>query len=164
MIRRTLVVLLLFTATSLASDKPIAKADSILVLKNERVLQLLKDGKPFKSYKIALGPTPAGAKTQQGDNKTPEGKYVIDSRNPQSAYHLSLHVSYPNARDVASAKAKHVSPGGDIFIHGLPKQYAYVGAAHTLHDWTLGCIAVTNPEIEEIWRLVPNGTPIEIRP
>src|SRR5437879_5264677 len=112
MIRRTLVIFLLLVATSLASDKPITKADSVLVLKKEHVLQLLKDGKPFKNYKIALGPNPVGTKTQQGDNKTPEGKYVIDSRNPQSAYHLSLHVSYPNAQDSANAKAKHVPPGG----------------------------------------------------
>jgi murein L,D-transpeptidase YafK len=151
-------------AAALASDKPETKVDGVLLLKKERTLQLLKDGKPFKSYKVALGGQPLGAKTQQGDNKTPEGKYVIDSRNPQSTYHLSLHVSYPNAQDRANAKAHHLSPGGDIMIHGLPKQYAWVGAAHTKHDWTLGCIAVTNAEIEEIWRLVPNGTPIEIRP
>jgi murein L,D-transpeptidase YafK len=162
-----LAVFILFCATSFASDKsdkPEIKADSVLVLKRERVLQLLKDGKPFKIYKIALGSQPQGAKTQQGDNKTPEGKYVIDSRNPQSTFHLSLHVSYPNVQDTAKAKARHVSAGGDIMIHGLPKAYAWLGAAHRAHDWTLGCIAVTNPEIEEIWRLVPNGTPIEIRP
>jgi murein L,D-transpeptidase YafK len=159
-----LAAFILFCATALASDKPEVKADSVLVLKKDRVLQLLKDGKPFKTYKIALGGQPVGAKSQQGDNKTPEGKYVIDSRNPQSIFHLSLHVSYPNAQDSASAKARHLSPGGDIMIHGLPKAYAYLGAAHRAHDWTLGCIAVTNPEIEEIWRLVPNGTPIEIRP
>src|SRR6266404_2220261 len=90
--------LVLFCATAFASDKTEVKADSVLVLKKERVLQLLKNGKPFKSYKIALGGQPVGAKAVQGDNKTPEGKYLIDSRNPQSTYHLSLHVSYPNAQ------------------------------------------------------------------
>ena len=164
MIRHTFAVFVLLGATSLASENPIVKADSILILKKERVLQLLKDGKPFKKYRIALGRSPIGAKTQQGDNRTPEGNYVVDSRNPQSTYHLSLHVSYPNAQDIANAKARHVLTGGDIMIHGLPKQYAWVGAAHVKRDWTLGCIAVTNAEIEEIWRLVPNGTPIEIRP
>ena len=105
---RKLGIILLLAATSLASEKPVAKADSVLVLKKERVLQLLKYGKAFKTYKVALGPAPVGPKTQQGDTKTPEGKYIIDSRNPQSAYHLSLHVSYPNAQDVANAKAKRV--------------------------------------------------------
>jgi murein L,D-transpeptidase YafK len=164
--RKTLFAAVIFfiTTVSFASEKPELKAESVLVLKKERTLQLLRSGKPFKTYKIALGSQPEGAKAQQGDNKTPEGKYVIDSRNGQSSFHLSLHVSYPNAQDIANAKAHHVSPGGDIMIHGLPKAYAWVGAAHRAHDWTLGCIAVTNAEIEEIWRLVPNGTPIEIRP
>jgi murein L,D-transpeptidase YafK len=162
-----LAIFFILSASSFASDKNDKleiKADGVLVLKKDHTLQLLKDGKPFKSYKVALGSQPEGAKSQQGDNKTPEGKYVIDSRNAQSTYHLSLHVSYPNAQDIANAKAHHVSAGGDIMIHGLPKAYAWLGAAHRAHDWTLGCIAVTNVEIEEIWKLVPNGTPIEIRP
>jgi murein L,D-transpeptidase YafK len=162
--RKNIFAIIVLAAVSFASDKPELKAESVLVLKKERTLQLLRGGKPFKTYKIALGSQPEGAKSQQGDNKTPEGKYVIDSRNAQSTYHLSLHVSYPNAQDVANAKAHRVSHGGDIMIHGLPKAYAWVGAAHREHDWTLGCIAVTNAEIEEIWKLVPNGTPIEIRP
>jgi murein L,D-transpeptidase YafK len=138
-------------------------ADRILVLKKEHKLQLLHDGRVFKEYKVALGPHIEGPKTQQGDGKTPEGEYIIDSRNPQSQFHKSLHISYPNPRHIANAKARHVNPGGDVFIHGLPPKYAYVGKAHTAHDWTLGCIAVTDAEIEEIWKLVPNGTPIEIR-
>ena len=161
--RSHLVVVLLLFATSNAEPTP-TRADKILVLKKDHVLRLLKDGKPFKEYKVALGPHVAGAKTQQGDGKTPEGHYIIDSRNAQSQYHRSLHISYPNAQDAANAKARHVNPGGDVFIHGLPPKYAFVGAAHRAHDWTLGCIAVTDAEIEEIWKLVPNGTPIEIRP
>ena len=161
---RPLITFLLFTSSAFAADLPPAKADKILILKKDHVLQLLKDGKPFKEYRVALGPHVEGAKTQQGHGKTPEGTYFIDSRNAQSQFHRSLHVSYPNPQDVANAKAKHVNPGGDIFIHGLPPKYAFVGAAHRVHDWTLGCIAVTDAEIDEIWKLVANGTPVEIRP
>lgn len=161
---RRLIPVLVLAATAFATDITPATADKVLVLKKEHVLQLLKDGKPFKEYKVALGPHVEGAKSQQGDGKTPEGTYVIDSRNAQSQFHKSLRVSYPNAQDVSNAKAKHVNPGGDIYIHGLPPKYSYLGVAHRLHDWTLGCIAVTDAEIDEIWKLVPTGTPIEIRP
>lgn len=117
-----------------------------------------------KSYRIALGGVPKGHKECQGDNRTPEGHYIIDSRNKSSKYHRSLHVSYPNPADIRAAKKRGCNPGGDIMIHGLPNGYGWTGASHTAIDWTLGCIAVTNKEIEEIWRLVPNGTPIEIKP
>lgn len=121
-------------------------------------------GKVISSYRIALGGNPVGPKTRQGDRRTPEGTYVIDSRNAQSHYHRSLHISYPDAADRERARKLGVSPGGDIFIHGLPNGYGAIGAAHRLHDWTDGCIAVTDQEIEEIWKLVDNGTPVEIRP
>lgn len=140
------------------------RADRVLVLKRERTLQLWSGGKIMKTYKVALGGNPVGAKTQQGDHKTPEGLYVLDSRNTHSQFYKSLHISYPNARDRASARAKGVSPGGDVFLHGLPNGYRMVGAAHRLKDWTDGCIAVTDEEIDEIWAVVPDGTPIEIRP
>ncbi|MCU1306151.1 MAG: peptidoglycan L,D-transpeptidase YkuD family [Acidobacteriaceae bacterium] len=156
--------LILFGVVSFASKKLEPKADSVLVLKKDRTLQLLRDGKPFKTYKIALGRQPVGAKTEQGDNKTPEGKYIIDSRNEQSAFHMALHVSYPNTAQIAEGKTKNIDPGGAIMVHGLPNHFGWIGAAHRVRDWTQGCIAVTNEEIEEIWRLVPNGTPIEIRP
>jgi murein L,D-transpeptidase YafK len=103
-------------------------------------------------------------KTRQGDHRTPEGVYVINGRNAQSQFHRSLHISYPNAADRERAHKLGVSPGGDIFIHGLPNGYGLIGAAHRAHDWTDGCIAVTDQEIEEIWKLVDNGTLIEIRP
>lgn len=118
----------------------------------------------LKTYKIALGSNSVGPKTRQGDHRTPEGVYRIDSRNAHSRYHLALHVSYPSKEDLARAQKLGVSPGGDIMIHGLPDAYAYLGALHTKYDWTDGCIAVSNPEIEEIWKLVPIGTPIEIKP
>ena len=141
-----------------------AKADRVLVEKSRRVLSLYSGDTLLKNYKIALGSNPKGHKQQQGDSRTPEGEYVIDYRNPQSSYHLSLHVSYPNEEDKKRAAERGVSPGGDIFIHGLAPKFARVGAMHTALDWTDGCIAVSNKEIKELWRAVPNGTRIEIRP
>lgn len=145
-----------------AQDKlPVLHADHVLVLKKERTLELLSQGKPIKTYKVALGGDPVGPKARQGDHKTPEGIYVLDSRNPHSQFYKSIHISYPSAKDRAAARKSGVSPGGDVFVHGLPKGYGWVGASHRLTD---GCIAVTNEEIDEIWRAVPDGTPIEIRP
>jgi murein L,D-transpeptidase YafK len=142
----------------------VARADKVLVIKNKRMLLLLKDGEIFRTYKVALGKQPSGHKTMQGDRRTPEGKYVLDSRNPRSKYHLAIHISYPNASDVLSAQKRGVAPGGDIMIHGLPPGSGKVGELHSFLDWTDGCIAVTNTEMEEIWQLVADGTPIEIRP
>jgi murein L,D-transpeptidase YafK len=138
--------------------------DHVVVLKNKRTLQLLHGDKVVKSYKVALGGDPVGPKQKQGDGKTPEGAYVLDRRNAQSQFYKSIHISYPNADDRARARRLGVSPGGDIFLHGLGKKYGWVGSAHTAHDWTNGCIAVTNEEIDEIWKLVKDGTPIVIRP
>jgi murein L,D-transpeptidase YafK len=139
-------------------------ADRVLVLKQERTLQLLSQGIVIKTYKVALGGNPEGAKTRQGDHKTPEGVYVLDSRNAHSQFYKSIHISYPSVRDRAAARAKGISPGGDVFVHGLPNGYAWVGAGHRAKDWTDGCIAVTDQEIDEIWLAVADGTPIEIRP
>ena len=139
-------------------------ADKVLIEKKERRLTLLSKGQVIKTYKIALGGDPVGPKERQGDNKTPEGIYIIDSRNGNSAYHLSLHISYPNERDKMRAKALNVDPGGDIMIHGIKNGLAWVGDMHAGIDWTQGCIAVTDEEMEEIYKLVPNGTIVEIRP
>lgn len=140
------------------------KADRIVVVKSERRLDLMKDGTVLESYQVALGKRPTGPKTRQGDGRTPEGKYVIDRRNANSKFHRALHISYPNAEDKARAKAAGVSPGGAIFIHGVAPALVRLGARHAPLDWTDGCIAVTNPEIDEIWAAVDDGTPIEIRP
>jgi tetratricopeptide (TPR) repeat protein len=139
-------------------------ADKILIEKKKRRLALISRGEVLKTYKIALGGNPNGPKERQGDNKTPEGTYVIDSRNRDSRYHLSLHISYPNEKDKQRAKELGVSPGGDIMIHGIQSGFSSVGDFHTGVDWTKGCIAVTDEEIEEIEKLVPNGTIVEIRP
>lgn len=138
--------------------------DKVLVIKHERTLQLLSHGHAVKTYKVALGGEPIGPKRKQGDHRTPEGVYVLDSRNVHSQFYKSIHISYPNQQDKARAAAAHVSPGGDVFIHGLPNGYGAIGSAHRLRDWTDGCIAVTDSEMDEIWSLVRNGTPIEIRP
>jgi murein L,D-transpeptidase YafK len=147
-----------------AGDRIPERADSILILKHDHVLQLLANGKVIRTYKVALGSGGLQRKERQGDGRTPEGHYVIDSRNAHSAYHKALHVSYPNADDRKRAAALGVSPGGDIMIHGLPNGRGWIGPAHRAVDWTLGCIAVTDQEIDEIWSLVPVGTPVEIRP
>jgi murein L,D-transpeptidase YafK len=145
-------------------QKPALHADRVVVLKKERTLQLLLQGKVVRTYKVALGGDPIGPKTQQGDHKTPEGVYVLDSRNAHSQFYKSIHISYPNAQQHDAARRRGVSPGGDVFIHGLPNGYGFVGAGHRLKDWTDGCIAVTDQEIDEIWTAVANGTPIEISP
>jgi tetratricopeptide (TPR) repeat protein len=139
-------------------------ADKILIEKKERRLTLFSKGKVLKTYKIALGGNPIGPKERQGDNKTPEGTYTIDARNKDSSYHLSLHISYPNEKDKKRAKELGVSPGGDIMIHGIKNGFSWVGDSHVEVDWTKGCIAVTDEEIEEIDKLAPNNTIVEIKP
>lgn len=143
---------------------PEAKADRVEVYKSERRLDLISDGIVVKSYCIALGHNPIDAKRQEGDGCTPEGAYLIDYRNPTSRFHLSLHVSYPDSAAIARARELHVDPGGMIMIHGLFNGLGWLGKLHRTVDWTNGCIAVTDPEIEEIWRAVPDGTPITIHP
>ena len=140
------------------------KADAILILKKDHVLELLKDGKVIRTYNVALGRGGLAPKEREGDGRTPEGRYIIDSRNAESHYHKALHISYPNEEDRRRAARLGVSPGGAIMIHGLPDGKGWIGAAHRLYDWTLGCIAVTDEEIDEIWAMVPIGTPVEIRP
>lgn len=160
-----LVVNLLIVAVSLGEAAISAdRADKLIVNKSKRELLLLKDDKVIRSYKIALGRNSMGQKQRQSDSRTPEGAYIISGRNSGSAYHRSLRISYPNAADRDRAKRLGVAPGGDIMIHGLPNGQGYIGAAHRLIDWTDGCVAVTDAEIEEIWRLVPDGTPVQINP
>ena len=139
------------------------RVDNVLVIKSSRKLILRREKTPIKEYKIALGGNPLGHKTQQGDQRTPEGEYVIDYRKKNSSYHRALHISYPNARDRAEARVQGVDPGGLIMIHGIRNGFGLIGRWHRLWDWTDGCIALTNTEIEELWDVIPNGTPIEIR-
>ena len=142
---------------------PAEHADRILVVKSEHTLTLLSHGNAIKVYKVALGSGGLGPKDHEGDRKTPEGTYIIDRKNTRTLWHLTLHISYPNAADRARAAAEHLSPGGDIMIHGITTQFEYLGAMQADSDWTYGCIALSNPELDEVSRLVPIGTPIEIR-
>lgn len=177
-----ITLLLTITAPSAARERSV---DLVVVNKSLRTLDLVNINflgrqRVIKSYKIMLGKDPIGHKVQEGDNKTPEGRYTIDWKNPGSAFHLSLHINYPNEEDRAYAQALGVSPGGEIFIHGMPnniapyrfmfphlsgdtlKERVYLFLSN--FDWTAGCIAVSNQEIEEIYRMVKPGTPIEIYP
>jgi len=138
-------------------------ADRILVIKSTHTMTLYAGGQVLKVYHVWLGRGPGSAKQQQGDNETPEGLYTIIGRNPHSAAHISLHISYPNATDRERARKLGVDPGGDIMIHGLPPGNDWVKPGQQLADWTYGCIALTDAEMDEVWKLVPNGTQIEIR-
>jgi murein L,D-transpeptidase YafK len=165
-----LTILALFILSSFSlhalstNDPPLPEsvmADKVLVLKGERKLLLMKGDEVLKTYIVSLGGNPIGGKIRQGDSRTPEGNYVLDRHNEHSLYHRSIHISYPNAEDVARARKLRVSPGGDVFLHGLPNDFH---GRSGLSDWTQGCIALTNVEIDEIWRAVADGTPIEIKP
>ncbi len=136
------------------------QADMVVLYKSTRQLVLFRNKEALRIYRVDLGFAPVGDKSREGDGRTPEGTYFINRRNPNSAYHLSLGISYPNARDVAAARAQGVDPGGDIFIHGGPTRFL----DRFKRDWTAGCISVSDAEIEEIWSMVPNGTPIVIVP
>lgn len=141
-----------------------AKADRILVEKDARQLTLFRGSKVIKTYSISLGSAPTGPKRYENDNRTPEGSYLIDSRNASSACHRALHISYPDTLDKKQAARSGRAPGGDIMIHGIANGYGWLGSLQRCHDWTSGCIAVTDFEVDEIWRTVPNGAVIEIRP
>ena len=138
--------------------------DRILIVKSTRTLTLESHGKAVKTYKVALGGQPVGPKQIQGDHKTPEGMYSVDAKNPHSQFYMALHLSYPNPTDRVRARKLGASPGGDVEIHGLGKAYGWIGARHRLSNWTDGCVAVTNEEIEEIFKLVAVGTAVELKP
>ncbi len=142
------------------------EADRIVVLKGERRLVLMRDDRMLRVYNVALGRYPKGHKQRKGDAKTPEGIYTIDYRidSNKSKFYRALHISYPNDRDKARAEARGVNPGGQIMIHGLPNNWTAKQLDHPRLDWTQGCIAVTNREIDEIWAMVRDGTTIEIHP
>jgi murein L,D-transpeptidase YafK len=176
---RFLIVLSFFILTipglngAMALDKPDhfhsyqeSPVAMVLVEKSKRLMTLLdRNGYEVKRYRISLGNNPVGTKIQNGDGRTPEGRYIIDARNDNSAYHLSLRISYPNEADKRRAKKLGVDPGSDIFIHGLPNGKSWQWWKYnTDRDWTQGCIAVTNADIEELWHMIPDGTPIVIQP
>lgn len=155
--------LALLAATFALSAPALAAVDRIVVEKGARRMTLYDGAVPVATYRVALGFAPVGDKRREGDGRTPEGVYRIDGKNAHSRFHLSLRLSYPDAEDRRAARARGLSPGGDIFIHGTPGRDAPYPAGARIPDWTLGCIAVTNDEIEEVWRHVSVGTRVEIR-
>ena len=156
---RLLLFLSLVTAASAQ-----AGIDRLVVLKKQHKLLLLSGNQVVKSYAVALGSGGLAPKRRQGDHRTPEGPYTIDYRNPASRFHRALHISYPRPGDMQEARQLGVNPGGDIMIHGLGPSFSWAGELHRNHDWTDGCIAVTDTEMDEIWQVVADGTPVEIRP
>jgi len=172
---RTLVVSVVSVLATLmlagcAGEPPkqtrVGRVDQVVVKKSERKMQLIHNGEVVREYRIALGAQPRGHKMEQGDERTPEGDYVLDWRNPSSLYYKSIHVSYPNERDIRFARFMESDPGGMIMIHGQPDylRSARIKAEYQRRDWTDGCIAVQNDEMDEIWRAVRDGTPIRILP
>jgi murein L,D-transpeptidase YafK len=162
-----LVFLFVFPSPATATElSPVtdASVDRVVVEKSKRTMTLLKQDREVRTYKIALGRDPVGPKVRQGDNRTPEGIYYIDYKVRNSAYHRALHLSYPNPDDVERARALGVPPGGSIMIHGMKNDHLWMGDVQYLFNWTNGCIALTNREIEEVWALVSPWTPVEIRP
>jgi murein L,D-transpeptidase YafK len=163
------VLVIALTALIVWANRPLdklpsgSKADRIVVEKSSHTLTLYASGQPLKVYTVALGRGDGAAKQREGDHKTPEGLYVIDARNEHSRFHLALHVSYPNAGDSAHAKSLGVPAGGAIMIHGVGRGLGWLGRLQRWVDWTDGCIALSNSEMDEVWNTVPIETPIEIR-
>ena len=143
---------------------PDARVDSLVVQKSQRTLLAYSKGSLLRTYRVSLGRDPVGPKQRQGDRRTPEGRYFIDAHNPNSSYHRALHVSYQSPGDTARAHAAGYDPGGEIMVHGIRNGLGWIGRAHLLVDWTVGCVAMTDPEIDELYRIVPDGTPIDLRP
>ncbi len=156
------VLALLLPAFMSASEFP--KADFVIIEKGKRELHLVADGEILRTFPIALGIQPVGDKKQEGDFRTPEGRYVLDTRNPNSEFFLSIHVSYPDAQDRREAAELGVDPGGAIMIHGQPNEPTRSETYYKTQDWTNGCIAVSNSDMIDIWLMTPDNTPIEIRP
>lgn len=161
MLRR--LCLLAATLAALAAHAQ-APVDEVRVHKNERKLMLLADGKVVQTFHIALGRNPVGPKQKMGDKKTPEGRYVLDYKKADSAYYKAIHISYPSAEDIARAQRSKVNPGGMVMIHGQKNGYQRYETFTQRHDWTDGCIALTNEDMDTVWKAVAPGTPIEILP
>jgi murein L,D-transpeptidase YafK len=162
MIKKIIILILLLPGIAFAGD--LLKADSVLVKKHEKRLYLMKNKKPFKIYRVAFGANSKGPKRMEGDERTPEGKYILDYKNPDSDFYKSIHISYPNDQDSKRAREMGIVPGGDIMIHGQKNGSKNFSRIQRYVNWTDGCIAVTNAEMDEIWASVDVGTPITIEP
>jgi murein L,D-transpeptidase YafK len=165
-----LALLLAVVATPAVADLfPVSRqgfetANHVVLRKSERRLYLYRDDQQLASYRVSLGLSPTGPKEREGDFRTPEGRYLLTRRNPDSDFFLSIQVSYPDAADIAAARRAGVPPGGAIMIHGLPNQLKYPRERYLSTDWTNGCIALSNEDMLEVWLLTVPDTPIEILP
>ena len=158
------VILVALLAPGLLHAGNFPVADRVLIEKGARKLHLLQGGEIFRTFEIALGIVPVGDKKEEGDFKTPEGRYLLDRRNPNSDFFLSIRISYPNAADRREAAVAGVDPGGQIMIHGQPNAPTRSEAYYRTQDWTNGCVAVSNSDMIDIWLMTGENTPIEIRP
>ena len=140
------------------------KIEKLVVTKSKRTLDVYSAGRIIKTYKISLGRNPIGDKEFEGDKKTPEGHYKINSKNPDSEFHRNLGISYPDQSDIKEAQNRRVEPGGEVKIHGIRNGLGFIGKFHRVFDWTAGCVALTDSEIEELYNRVEIGTPIIILP
>jgi murein L,D-transpeptidase YafK len=156
-----LALLCLAAAPTLYADE---KADMVRVVKSEKRLYLLKENEVFASYPVKFGANPKGHKQEQGDERTPEGLYFLTYKNSNSAFYRSIHISYPNAADQEKARSLGVDPGGDVMIHGQANGWEWAGFLTQLVNWTDGCIALTNGNMDQVWNAIDSGTPIEILP
>ena len=156
--------LLPIAAWAVQASQPIPQGNRIIVEKSKRLMHVYHDKESIVTFRIALGRSPTGRKTCQGDNKTPEGHYHLTGHNPRSNYYKALKISYPSAADRERARKKGCDPGGDIMIHGLENGFGWVGRTHRSIDWTNGCIAVTNKEMDILYQMIRDGSTIEIRP
>lgn len=161
--RVLLLVACLLMIGGLANATPLS-ADLVVVKKSDRKIMLFSDGRLIKQYPISLGDNPVGHKVKKGDERTPEGRYLLTHRNSQSQFYKSIHVNYPNNQDRRRAYSMGVSPGGDIKIHGLPNKKTFPSDIYMDFNWTDGCIAVTDQHMDEIWSMIRENTPIEILP
>ena len=157
--RLLLISVLLFPVVAASQ-----KADLVVVRKAEARLYLENGGKSFASFRASFGSQPKGHKQQEGDERTPEGRYVMDSKNANSAFYRSIHISYPNAQDVASAKKRGRNPGGQIMVHGQKNGFGWLASVAQWFDWTDGCVGLSNKDMDTVWSAVDVGTPIEIYP
>lgn len=154
----------LFSSATFASAMASGKADLVVVTKSEASMAILRQGKVLKKYRIAMGDNPVGHKLTEGDQRTPEGRYILDYKKSDSAYYRAIHISYPNDEDRLRADALGISPGGQIMIHGENPNSSLTPEEAQMYNWTDGCIAITNAEMDELWRAIEPGTPIEIWP
>jgi murein L,D-transpeptidase YafK len=159
-----ILLLLLLSLQSVLVAESVQKADAVLVVKREKRLYLISKGERFASLPVTFGADPVGHKQQRGDEKTPEGKYILDYKNQNSKFYKSIHISYPDQKDWINAKKTGLDPGGDIMIHGQTNGWEWASPLVQLFSWTDGCVALSNRNMDKVWEAVDSGTPIEIRP